>query len=146
MGKQEAPDPESIDELKAHLANMKKAQAERCPRGRPSKPKNKSKAPKAGTEDDTATNTPTDANAKEGDAFHETETGQGTETCQRQVTGEATRRAIRNKYQNGQKKLAKNKFGAPLLEYFVPMICTIILIFVVLIPEHSRENLEDMYS
>jgi hypothetical protein len=65
MGKQEAPDPESIDELKAHLANMKKAQAERCPRGRPSKPKNKSKAPKAGTEDDTATNTPTDANAKE---------------------------------------------------------------------------------
>ncbi|KAJ7354372.1 hypothetical protein DFH08DRAFT_984840 [Mycena albidolilacea] len=65
MGKQEAPNPESIDELKAHLANMKKAQAERCPRGRPSKPKNKSKAPKAGMEDDTPTNTPTDANAKE---------------------------------------------------------------------------------
>ncbi|KAJ7301001.1 hypothetical protein DFH08DRAFT_827916 [Mycena albidolilacea] len=64
MGKQEAPDPESIDELKAHLANMKKAQAERCPQGRPSKPKNKSKAPKAGTEDDTAINTPTNANAK----------------------------------------------------------------------------------
>jgi hypothetical protein len=35
MGKQKAPDPESIDELEARLADMKKAQSEKHPQGRP---------------------------------------------------------------------------------------------------------------
>jgi hypothetical protein len=35
MGKRKAPDPESIDELEARLADMKKAQSEKHPQGRP---------------------------------------------------------------------------------------------------------------
>jgi hypothetical protein len=66
MGKQlKAPDSESIDELEAHLADMKKAQSKKCPRGRPKGSKNKPKALKTGADDDTTINTPTNTNAKE---------------------------------------------------------------------------------
>ncbi|KAJ7808963.1 hypothetical protein B0H14DRAFT_2608448 [Mycena olivaceomarginata] len=66
MGKRlKAPDSESIDELEALLADMKKAQSEKCPRGRPKEFMNKPKALKTGVEDNTTIDTPTDANAKE---------------------------------------------------------------------------------
>jgi hypothetical protein len=66
MGKRlKAPDSESIDELKACLADMKKAQSEKHPWGRPRGSKKKPKALKTGTEGDTTIDTPTDANAKE---------------------------------------------------------------------------------
>jgi hypothetical protein len=66
MGKWlKAPGSESIDELEACLADMKKAQSEKCPRGRPKGSKKKPKALKTGAEGNTAIETPTDANAKE---------------------------------------------------------------------------------
>ncbi|KAJ7876068.1 hypothetical protein B0H14DRAFT_3544761 [Mycena olivaceomarginata] len=60
-----APNSESIDELEARLADMKKTQSEKRPRGRPKGSKNKPKAPKTGTDGDTTIDTPTNANAKE---------------------------------------------------------------------------------
>jgi hypothetical protein len=66
MGKRlKAPDSESIDELETRLADMKKAQSKKCPRGEPKGSKNKSKALKTSTEGNTTINTPTDTNAKE---------------------------------------------------------------------------------
>jgi hypothetical protein len=60
-----APNSESVDELEARLADMKKAQSEKCPRGRPKGFKNRTKALKTSAEGDTTIDTPTDANAKE---------------------------------------------------------------------------------
>jgi hypothetical protein len=66
MGKRlKAPDSESIDKLEALLADMKKAQSEKCPRGRPKGFKNRTKALKTSAEGNTTINTPTDVNAKE---------------------------------------------------------------------------------
>jgi hypothetical protein len=48
MGKQKAPDPKSIDEFDARLADMKKVQSEKHPQRRPKWSKNKPKALKTG--------------------------------------------------------------------------------------------------
>jgi hypothetical protein len=61
MGKQlKAPDSESIDELEDRLADMKKAQSEKCPWERPKGSKNKPKGLKTDTEGDTKIATSTD--------------------------------------------------------------------------------------
>jgi hypothetical protein len=66
MGKRlKAPDSESIDKLEACLADMKKAQSEKCPWGRPKGSKNKPKALKTGAEGNSTIDTPTDTNSKE---------------------------------------------------------------------------------
>jgi hypothetical protein len=66
MGKRlKAPNSESIDELEARLADMKKAQFKKCPWGRPKGSKNKPKARKTGADGDMTINTPTNANTKE---------------------------------------------------------------------------------
>ncbi|KAJ7352093.1 hypothetical protein DFH08DRAFT_805374 [Mycena albidolilacea] len=64
MGKRlKAPDSESINELEARLADMKKGQSEKCPQGRSKGFKNRTKALQTGAEGDTTIDTPTDANA-----------------------------------------------------------------------------------
>ncbi|KAJ7023812.1 hypothetical protein C8F04DRAFT_1133483 [Mycena alexandri] len=63
MGKHsKAAGSESIDELEARLADMKKAQTEKRPRGRPKGSKNK---PKTGTAGDTSIDTPADSDTKQ---------------------------------------------------------------------------------
>ncbi|KAJ7735360.1 hypothetical protein B0H16DRAFT_1731396 [Mycena metata] len=62
MKRSKAAGSESIAELEARLANMKKAQTEKCPRGRPKGSKNK---PKTDTAGDTSIDTPADSDTKQ---------------------------------------------------------------------------------